>query len=122
MSKKISSLIKKAISKLVGFGVKKAANHFLNEEIPGLGRVVYLNINTDTKEIEIHLLLGGESKEISVMISGYKVIHADGEKYIAFKSIKSRKPWVNALIGKFVPADKRLPVDNRLAWLADRLI
>ena len=92
MSKKISSLIKKAISKLVGFGVKKAANHFLNEEIPGLGRVVYLNINTDTKEIEIHLLLGGESKEISVMISGYKVIHADGEKYIAFKNFIDSAP------------------------------
>jgi len=119
---KIGDLIKKFISKPLGFCVKTTANFFLSKEIPGLGEIVYLNINTELKKIEIHLYLNGESDGIQILINGYRIIDSNGEKYITFRNIKSQKPWVNALINKFVPVKKILPIDKRLAWLIKHLI
>lgn len=95
-----------------------ASNIKICNELPEFGEITNININSVKKNINIRLMLNGESIPVDISINSYKIIQLDGTNYITFSSVSTSKPWINALICKFVPAEKRIPLNSRLvAWI-----
>jgi len=122
MFEKIINFVRDGKNHAIGFGAKKAANNAIRNMLPGFGELTEIKIDSVNKNIDIRLMLNGETIPVDISINSYKIIRLNRTGYITFSNISTSKPWANALICKFIPAEKRFPVDYRLAWLIKFLI
>jgi len=69
------------------FNSKSWINGTINSFLPeSFGKLVNVEINRDSKYVDLRLELDGSVSDIHVW--NYKVVHEEGEGYVVFESIK----------------------------------
>lgn len=85
----------------------------IQKMIPGLGKVMKLEINKDTKNLEAEFELNGEKRPIKLAAS--YTLHGSS---IKLTQVKADRPWVEAICKQFV-LNKTITIPE---WIVEALL
>jgi hypothetical protein len=90
--------LKGAKDSCLSFGAQK----FINYKLSKVGKVLKLKLDSDTKTIEIEIMLDGEKEPLSVRVERYWTIEEDGHHYLMADGISTSRRWIDTVAEHFV--------------------
>ena len=93
----------------------------INQYIGEYGKVIDLTIDNTNKKATVSVLLKGESSPIAVRVDEYEILRNDSSTSVRIKHASCDRPWLDAVLQRFVvgkswdvPADKLDLLDDFL--------
>ncbi len=118
----MKSFIREKKNSLLSVTTLTIANDALNREIPGIGTITNIEIDSVNKNVGFDLNLNGETDIIKLNIEGYKITLEEEQKFLCWNKIEVSKPWINLLIAKYAPKENKIAINSTTAWLVDLLV
>jgi hypothetical protein len=78
--------------------VSKALKTLGERYVSQFGKIMSLKLDSKKKEIDIELLLKGDSDPIEVHIKGYEIISEGNKRFIRAGDIDISKEWMKVLV------------------------
>jgi hypothetical protein len=122
MFEKIKKFYRERKNNAISGVTTKIANKALHREIPYIGTITDIEIDSLNKNVFFDLALNGEKDIIRLNIQGYKISEIDNQKFLCWNKIIVSRPWITLLIAKYAPKDNKMVVSDIIAWLVDLLI
>ena len=84
--------------KTLSIAVKTAINYKLKE----LGEMLKFNLDSNTKTIELEILLDGEKEPLEVKINHYEISEENGKFFLVAKDISTSRKWINVVASQYL--------------------
>ncbi len=89
------------------FALEMAVKVWFNQSHKRYGNMTRIQIDSQSKRIEVELDLKGETSPLRIEISSYQLSSEAGETFIHLGTIDTSREWVNALLDDYLKPDKR---------------
>jgi len=80
--------------------------------------MVNLKVDSETKNIELEVMLKGEDKPLSLKISDYKIVRDNGATFIDISNVESNREWINLMFDSFFK-NRQIEIPQQYAPLLD---
>jgi hypothetical protein len=97
-----SDKLKGAIGAVKDTGASAAIKPWLSREMADYGELLDFNFSSRDRSVEMHVMLKGETKPLTVNVTNYEFTERGSESFIVVKSASASREWVNAVLRNFV--------------------
>ena len=77
-----------------------------------------LKVDSETKSIQIELMLKGEINKLEVEIKEYKIIQENDEVFIEIAQLETNREWLNIIIDSYLN-NKKIAIPKKYVPLLD---
>ena len=84
----------------------KAANIAINHKVKEYGKMLKLNLDSESKTIELELMLDGEKEPLQVKVNHYKLSQENGKHYLVAEDIVTSRAWINTVASQYLHGQK----------------
>ena len=86
--------------------LSKAANIAINHKVKEYGKMLKLNLDSESKTIELELMLDGEKEPLHVKVNHYKLKEEQGRHYLVAEDIVTSRAWINTVASQYLHGQK----------------
>ncbi len=86
--------------------LSKAANIAINHKVKEYGKMLKLNLDSESKTIELELMLDGEKEPLHVKVNHYKLNEEQGRHYLVAEDIVTSRAWINTVASQYLHGQK----------------
>ena len=94
--------------------LSKGAQMAINTQIEAYGKVQSLHLDSQKKNIELSVLLEGESEVLKVHVSKYDFTEIDGKHQLRIQGITTSRAWINTIASAYLEG-KAFNIPNEYA-------
>src|SRR5436189_3397746 len=94
--------IRGAITQVKDTGASAAIERWLSRELADYGELLDFKLNSRGKTVEVHVLLKGETENLTVHIDEYELVSSGDEDYVIIRRAKASRAWVDAVLRNFL--------------------
>ena len=87
-------------------GVSVAVKMAINSKIKEFGEMLKFNLDSETKTIELEILLDGEKEPLHVKVNNYKLIKENDKHYLQANDITTSRTWINTVASHYLSGQK----------------
>ena len=80
----------------------KAARFAINNHIKEYGTMLKLNLNSDTKSIEMEIMLDGEKEPLALKVKKYDMIEENGKHFLKVQGVSTSRAWINVVASTYL--------------------
>lgn len=88
--------------KLKDAGLSKGAQIAINNQMKEYGKVLRLNLDSQTKSIELEVELKGENAPLKVEIDRYSIEEVGEEYFLTLNGVRTSREWINILASSYL--------------------
>ncbi len=96
----LNRLKKAALSKGIGMkdtALSKSAQVAINNHIKEYGKMLKFHVDSQTKSLEMDVMLEGEVEPLKVHIQHYEMTEEGGRHFVELTGITTSRAWINTL-------------------------
>ena len=82
--------------------VSATGKSLLNKKMDKFGEITHLEFDSNKDEIELEVILKGETAPLKVMIKGYTIREVEGINYLRIQNIRTSREWLNHVVEDYV--------------------
>ena len=76
--------------------------NLLNRKLDKFGEITHLEFDSNKDEIELEVVLKGETAPLKVILKGYTLTEVEGKHYIRIQNIRTSREWLNHVVEDYV--------------------
>ena len=88
--------------KMKDAALSKGAKIAINTQIKEYGEMLKFNLDSNSKSIEMEVMLEGEKEPLEVKIDRYEITEADGEHQIIVHGVTTSRAWINTVASSYL--------------------
>ncbi|MFO7816908.1 MAG: hypothetical protein ACQES5_08360 [Thermodesulfobacteriota bacterium] len=108
-------------SRFKDYGISKGGEHVARHYLRDFGQVVRFNVNTQDKNVDLEVLLNGETAPIKAEFRNYAIEHDQNKSFISFQEVTTSREWMNAVGRKFF-VGRKFEIPGEYARLLEKML
>ena len=101
--------------------VSATGKSLLNKKLTKFGEISHLEFDSNKDEIELEVILKGETAPLKVLIKGYTLAEKEGKHYLSIQNIETSREWLNHVAKDYVH-DKEFKVPKKYVRLIRKIL
>jgi len=98
----LKSFLIEGKDKTLSVAVKTAINYRIQE----LGEMLKFNLDSNTKTIELEIMLDGEKEPLEIKVNHYEISEENGKYFLVAKDISTSRKWINVVASQYLSGQK----------------
>ena len=92
--------------KIKDAGFSKGLKLAINRKVKEYGKMLKLNLDSNSKTIELELMLDGEKEPLHVKVNNYELKEENGSYFLIANDIVTSRAWINTVSEQYLNGHK----------------
>jgi len=88
--------------KMKDLALSKTAQALINSQIKEFGEVLELELDSNSRSIELEVMLDGEASPLKFKIGRYEILKRGDRYFIKISDIKTSRAWINTVASLYL--------------------
>ncbi|MDP2506244.1 MULTISPECIES: hypothetical protein [unclassified Oceanobacter] len=106
---------------VLGSMINKGLTALIEKKLVGAGAVEHIELDKQQRNIQVTLLLEGETESVRICLEGYRLETKDGRTRIAFERIITSRRWLSMLLHEYGQG-MSFPVPSKYASMVSLIL
>ncbi|MDP2609824.1 MULTISPECIES: hypothetical protein [unclassified Oceanobacter] len=106
---------------VLGSMINKGLTALIEKKLVGAGAVEHIELDKQQRNIQVTLLLEGETESVRICLEGYRLETKNGRTHIAFERIITSRRWLSMLLHEYGQG-MSFPVPSKYASMVSLIL